>query len=199
MIKTNTGTLPTPFWKWESTEHQQLLVMYPGYSQGQLVADSHIQSIGCLYRKKRKRMVPGPILIISINGASTTVGLASWLITAWCGCYCLYTSFWLFCMLTGSWILSGIFVIEIGCYCPRGCRGNILCSSADIDCQLHVYGWLWSSITHIPEDSRPKFIDTPLMLHWRTVWRWGREGIAISFANEGGQYLVYGFLQPIAH
>jgi len=35
MIKTNRDTLPTPSWKWASTELQQLLVVYPGQSGGQ--------------------------------------------------------------------------------------------------------------------------------------------------------------------
>jgi len=37
-----------------------------------------------------------------------------------------------------------------------------------------------------------------LMLRWLSFSRWGREGIAISIANKGGQYFIYGCVQPIA-
>jgi len=35
-------------------------------------------------------------------------------------------------------------------------------------------------------------------LRWRSFSGWGRECIAIGFACEGGHYLIYGFVQPIA-
>jgi len=96
IAKTESGMLPAPSWKWVSTEHQQFLVMYLGYSVGWLVAHSHKQSIGCLYRQTRKWNAPCPILKLSVNGVSMIVGLPLWSITARCGCYCLYTWFWLF-------------------------------------------------------------------------------------------------------
>jgi len=37
-----------------------------------------------------------------------------------------------------------------------------------------------------------------LTLHWRSFSGWGREGVAIDFASEGSQYLIYRYLQPIA-
>jgi len=93
--KTDCDTLPAPSWKWASMEHQQCLVVYLGYYGVRQVANSHNGIIGCLYRQKRKRHAPCPILIMCINGVSTIVGLPSWLITVRCGCYGLYTLFWL--------------------------------------------------------------------------------------------------------
>jgi len=37
-----------------------------------------------------------------------------------------------------------------------------------------------------------------LTLHWHSFSRWGRECVAFSFANKGGQYVFYEYLQPIA-
>jgi len=36
-----------------------------------------------------------------------------------------------------------------------------------------------------------------LTLHWRSFLWWGREGIAICFANKGSQKFLNGWLQPI--
>jgi len=37
-----------------------------------------------------------------------------------------------------------------------------------------------------------------LTLCWRSFWECGREHVASSFPNEGGQYFIYKCLQPIA-
>jgi len=37
-----------------------------------------------------------------------------------------------------------------------------------------------------------------LTLHWRSFSGWGREHVAIVFAPQGGQYIIYGCLWPIA-
>jgi len=36
-----------------------------------------------------------------------------------------------------------------------------------------------------------------LMLRWRSFSEWGRECAAVVFAHKGGQYFIYGCLQPI--
>jgi len=89
-------TLLAPSWKWASMEHQRFLVMYLGSSGGWYVAHSHKLSIGCHWRQKKKWNAPCPIMIMSMNGVSTIVGVPLWLIAAGCGRYCLYTWFWLF-------------------------------------------------------------------------------------------------------
>jgi len=37
-----------------------------------------------------------------------------------------------------------------------------------------------------------------LTLHWRLFSAWGRENVAVVFAIEGSQYMIYGCLQLIA-
>ena len=45
----------------------------------------------------------------------------------------------------------------------------------------------------------PKMRDLEsLTLSWHSFSRWGKECVAFSFAIEGGQYLSYDYLQPIA-
>jgi len=45
----------------------------------------------------------------------------------------------------------------------------------------------------------PKMQDEKsLTLHWCSFSSWGMEAITISFANQGGQWLVYALRQPIA-
>jgi len=58
-------------------------------------------------------------------------------------------------------------------------------NSSVTDCSLSV-GWL------------PRTHDqNSLTLCWRSIPRWGREGIAICFADNGGQKFLYNWLQPI--
>jgi len=94
--KTDRDALDAPSWKAASTDCQQLLVLYLRYSGWQHIADSHKQSISRLYGRKWKGQAPFPMLKMSVNGASTIVGLPLWLITARCGQSDLYTSLWLF-------------------------------------------------------------------------------------------------------
>jgi len=47
-----------------------------------LVADIHLSDIGSLYWQKQQRHAPCGILEISINGASTVLGLAYFVIKA---------------------------------------------------------------------------------------------------------------------
>jgi len=70
-----------------------MLVVYLGYYGVRQVGNSYKQLIRCLYRQKRKRNAPSPILEMCINGVSTIVALPTWLITARCGHYGPYTSF----------------------------------------------------------------------------------------------------------
>jgi len=45
----------------------------------------------------------------------------------------------------------------------------------------------------------PKLQDhKSLMLHGRSFLGRGRERVAIVFASQGGQYLIHGFVEPIA-
>jgi len=77
MITMDRERRPTTAWKWASTECKELLGMYLGLSGGQQVAHSHKQSIGHLYREKRKHNAPHPILEMSVNGASKIFCFAS--------------------------------------------------------------------------------------------------------------------------
>jgi len=36
-----------------------------------------------------------------------------------------------------------------------------------------------------------------LMLCWRSFWTWGREHVTVCFSYNGGQYLIYDWLEPI--
>jgi len=69
-----------------------------------------------------------------------------------------------FCKQQGSKILSGSSVNDISCHYPGGCGGNILYLSAYKGCPLLVYGWLWSSSTHITKDGRRIIVDALLTL-----------------------------------
>jgi len=64
------------------------------------------------------------------------------------------------------------FVNEMSCYCPGGCRRSIPCSSACLGCQLHVYGCLWSCVTHNTEHARSITVDAPLTLIFK-MGQWG--------------------------
>jgi hypothetical protein len=66
--------------------------------------------------------------------------------------------------LQGSQILSSSGVNNMGCYCPGRCGGNIPHRSAHNGCHILVYGYFWSSATHITDDARPKIIDALLTL-----------------------------------
>ena len=69
-----------------------------------------------------------------------------------------------FGMLRSSQILSGSSLNEMSCYCPGECGRNIPYISAHKGCHNLVYGCLWSSVTEITEDFRPKIIDALLTL-----------------------------------
>jgi len=84
--KTDCNTLPAPSWKWASTERQRLLVMHLGKSHLRQVVVSHKVIFACLYRLNRLQYPPFPIMKMSVNGASTICGHASWEITPLIGC-----------------------------------------------------------------------------------------------------------------
>jgi len=66
--------------------------------------------------------------------------------------------------LNGSQILSSSSVNDMGWYCPGRCGGNIPHRSAHKGCHILVYGYFWSSATHITDHARPKIVDALLTL-----------------------------------
>ena len=92
-----------------------------------------------------------------------------------------------FGMLRCSRILSGRSVIDISCYSPGGCGGNILYISAQKGCHILLYGCLWSSDTQITEDARPYIVT----LRWRSFPRWElREHLTCFCAIKAANTLV---------
>jgi len=53
------------------------------------------RSIGCLYRQKLLWQAPYPMLKMSVNGASTILGVASWVIRWMVGCSQLGRNYWM--------------------------------------------------------------------------------------------------------
>jgi len=93
-------------------------------------------------------------------------------------------SFDWFYRLKRSCTLSCSIEYGLSCYCPGSSRGNISCSSASEGYQLLVYRCLRSSATYITHQES-------LMLHWGSLWRWGREHFAYSCAYRGYQNMDY--------
>jgi len=71
-------------------------------------------------------------------------------------------SFDCFCTLKGWGTLSGSSVIEISCYCSRGCRSNIPWLSPYNGSHVLVYWYWWSCATHRTKDGTRKFVDALL-------------------------------------
>jgi len=72
--------LPAASWEWASMECEQLSALHLGYFMFRLVADIHLPDTGSLHWGKLQRHAPGRIWKMNVNGASTIVSFASWVI-----------------------------------------------------------------------------------------------------------------------
>jgi len=124
----------------------------------------HKQSRGRLYRPKRKRHAPCPILKMSVNGVSTILALHHGESKHDVAVDDYIRSCDWFFRLECSGSLSGSFEDEWSCDCPGGWRGNIACISGYKGCQLPVYRCLRSFATENTQHARPKIIVAPLTL-----------------------------------
>jgi len=80
--KYDTNIVKAAFWEWASTEHQWFWALNYGQFMFRLVADIHWWDIGSLWGQKQQRHAPCRILKMSVNGASTVLGLAYFVIEA---------------------------------------------------------------------------------------------------------------------
>jgi len=71
-------------YRWVSTERQRFLVLVNQQSNSWIVASIKTRSICSLNRYHGKRHTPCPVIEMSVRGASTISGLASWIITGMC-------------------------------------------------------------------------------------------------------------------
>jgi len=71
--------------KWASTERQRLLALHLGNCMGCAATLRHNHAIGRLSRQNVIQQHRYYVLKMSVNGASTTLGLVSWTILVLCG------------------------------------------------------------------------------------------------------------------
>jgi len=81
-VKCNTSTRPAPFWKWVTTEPEQFLVLHVLELNFSCMAIIHISCIGGLLNLDDAWYLGYPISKITVNIASTTLGLLYWVIMA---------------------------------------------------------------------------------------------------------------------
>ena len=61
----------SPFWKWASTEHQQILALHLGLSKWRLIADIPKYGISHIFMQISVCDVHYPIMEMNVNRAST--------------------------------------------------------------------------------------------------------------------------------
>ena len=120
---------------------------------------------------------------------STISGLASWLIKAPCGGYCMYLKFCHFYTLKCSWTPTYSFVKDISVYCPEGCRGNRSCLSAQNGGQILFYQCLCWSAADMTQHLTPRIVNPLLGLICHS-----RIHNIQSFCL--AQYIINGLLAP---
>jgi hypothetical protein len=90
----------------------------------------HKRCIGRLYKLKEKQYASCSIVKMSVNGASTIIGIAGWLINEREAANIYKWSFDRFYRLKRSGSLSCSIENEFSCDCPEGCGETTSCLSA---------------------------------------------------------------------
>ena len=96
--KRDINMITATFWEWASTEGRWFLTSHLGSFMFGLVADIHLSDIGCLYWKKQQRHARYSIVTMNVNGASTIVSFASWVIYVPIGCRHPFITYWQPCL-----------------------------------------------------------------------------------------------------
>jgi len=86
--KRDINKVTAPFREWASTEHQWCLALHLGLFVFRLVADIHLWDIGSLRGQNQQQHAPCCILKMSVNGASTVLGIANFVMKASRGSSC---------------------------------------------------------------------------------------------------------------
>jgi len=89
-------------------EREIFFALNLGYFMFRLVADIHLPDIGSLHWGKLQRHAPGCIWKMNVNGASTIVSFASWVIYVPIGWRHPFTNYWqpLQAKTTATWSLQ---------------------------------------------------------------------------------------------